>query len=362
MRRTDPLIVGGGPAGTAAAIVLAEAGARPVILERSRDDEDPLCGGFLSAPTAVALARRGVDPAALGAQPVGRLRLVAGTRTTEVALPAPGFGLSRRALDRALREAAARAGAGIERGATVRRIANGVIHLADGADLAADRPILATGKHDLHGLTRPRPADPTLGLRTRLAGTDDLTGVIELHLFDGGYAGLVLQEDGTANLCLAVRQSRLQDVAGGPAGLIAALATQSPRLADRIGSLGKVEAVAQIPYGWRATHADGAFYRIGDQAGVIPSLAGEGIGIALASGAEAAHCWMTGMAAGAFQPELARRMRRPIVVAGLLWGLAERPATARMALKALGTMPHLLGLAFSATRMRHATSALRRSG
>ena len=44
----DTLIVGGGPAGAAAAIMLAEAGIRAIVLERSRDTGDALCGGFLS--------------------------------------------------------------------------------------------------------------------------------------------------------------------------------------------------------------------------------------------------------------------------------------------------------------------------
>src|SRR5690606_12079305 len=65
---------------------------------------------------------------------------------------------------------------------------------------------LATGKHDVRGPGRPRAArDPALGLRLRLPASAAretlLGGRIELHLFDGGYAGVVLQEDGSANVC-----------------------------------------------------------------------------------------------------------------------------------------------------------------
>ncbi len=61
-----PLIVGGGPAGTAAAIALALGGERPLLLERQREVGDALCGGFLSWRTLEALARLGVESDALG--------------------------------------------------------------------------------------------------------------------------------------------------------------------------------------------------------------------------------------------------------------------------------------------------------
>src|SRR3546814_9763489 len=81
---------------------------------------------------------------------------------------------------------------------------------------------LAAGKNGFRGFPR-EPAewqrgDPAIGLRLRLPShpsLDRLVGdAVELHLFDRGYAGLVRQEDGSGNLCLAVHKSRL-DAAGG---------------------------------------------------------------------------------------------------------------------------------------------------
>src|SRR5262249_11943500 len=60
MRRTAALILGGGPAGAAAAIRLAEQGLRPLVIERNRETGDALCGGFLSWRTLESLARLGV--------------------------------------------------------------------------------------------------------------------------------------------------------------------------------------------------------------------------------------------------------------------------------------------------------------
>src|SRR5687768_13096496 len=113
-RVIGPLILGAGPAGCAAAITLARAGADPVLLDRSAEPGDPLCGGFVSWRTAARLRGLGVDPRALGAHPVTHLALFAGGRTAQMALPGTGFGLSRHVMDSALRQQARRAGAVLE--------------------------------------------------------------------------------------------------------------------------------------------------------------------------------------------------------------------------------------------------------
>lgn len=336
MRVEDPLIVGGGPAGSAAAIRLAHAGHRPLLLERTREPADALCGGFLSWRTLDALDRLGLDRAALGGAAANRLRLFAGETSAERLLPAPAMGLSRLRLDALMLDIAAQAGARVERGIAVRGWENGQLRVDD--DMLTPRTLfLATGKHELRGLARPRAAagtDPALGLRIRLGPHPTLDGLIgdaiELHLFDRGYAGLVRHEDGTANLCLAVYKSRL-DAAGGPEGLFAELAGL-PHLGERMAHrrAGVADAVAHIPYGWRAHSTESGVFRLGDQAGVIPSLAGEGMGIAIASGVRAADGWIARGRDGAahYQTEMARALARPIAIAARIKDAAQAPAVA----------------------------------
>ncbi|WP_447407143.1 hypothetical protein, partial [Clostridium perfringens] len=82
--------------------------------------------------------------------------------------------------------------------------------------------------------------------------------------------GIVLQEDGSANLCLAVHRSRLA-AAGSPAALLASLAAEAPVLAERLADLDDdlpIDAIANVPYGWRARGTEPGLYRLGDQAGV----------------------------------------------------------------------------------------------
>jgi menaquinone-9 beta-reductase len=361
MRRTDPLILGAGPAGSAVAIALARAGAQPLVLERTRETGDALCGGFLSWRTLAQLEALGIEPSSLAGHPVTRLRLFAGKRRAEAALPGGAIGLSRQALDSAMNAAALAAGAGIERGVTVRGVdADRTVHLS-GETLACDSLFLATGKHDVRGLPRPK-RDETLGLRVKLGPHPALSGMIgdaiELHLFRGGYVGIVLQEDGRANLCLAVRKARFAEAGGDSRALLSAIAAEVPALADRLAHLpdaAPIDAIAAIPYGWRATTTRPGLFRLGDQAAVIPSLAGEGIGIALASAAAAAQAWVEQGAEGAetYQTRFAEAARRPVNLALRLRDIAETPVAAHIGVSLTKLAPRLAAHFASATRIKY---------
>jgi menaquinone-9 beta-reductase len=349
MRRQDPLIVGGGPAGSAAAISLARGGASPLILERARETGDAICGGFLSWRTLETLARLGLD--APGGHPVTELALFAGKSVARAHLPRPAIGISRQALDTQLLSLAQQAGSGLERGVTVREISDdNNLRLGDGTDRQTESLFLATGKHDVRGIARPRDeGDLTLGLRVMLAPHLSLSALaahtIELHMFDRGYCGLVLQEEGQGNLCMAVRKSRLVEAGGDPEALIAELAHENPALGERIAFArrGPIEAISAVPYGWQATTTRPGLFRLGDQAAVIPSLAGEGNGIALASGIAAAEAWLAGGAAAApaYQAAFARAARPPVRTAMRLWHLGEKPLTAKLGVSLARLAPWL---------------------
>jgi flavin-dependent dehydrogenase len=359
MRRTAPLILGAGPAGCAAAIVLAERGAAPVLLDRDAEVRDQLCGGFLSWRTAEQLRALGVDPARLGARPVDRIALLARRQELLLPLPAAAFGLSRRALDGALRERAIAAGA--ELTVDTARSLEGVRVIGHEREWSGDSLFVATGKHDLRGLGRPRRAsDPALGLRVRLpasaARSALLANRIELHLFGGGYAGVVLHEDGSANVCLAARKSLLARSGGDPLRLLADLAEDHPAFAARLGDDwhdAPSETIGAVPYGWIARDTAPGLFRLGDQAAVIPSLAGEGISIALASGALAARTWLAQGAAGAqaYQRRMASFAAGPVRTARLAWSLAESPLAARLGIRLAGYVPALLRWLIEASRI-----------
>ena len=320
--------------------MLARAGLPHLLVERRRGG-DALCGGFISWRTIEALGTLGIEPDSLNPARLTRVRIFARERQREATLPHAALAVSRRRLDEVLLSAAITAGAAVEDGVTVREIDGLTARTAQGDAIATGALFLASGKHDIRGLGRPPEArgdDPTLGLRIRLPPSRAVAQVadaIELHLFDRGYAGLALQEDGSANLCMAVHRSRLSE-AGSPYGLFETIAGEMPALADRLVDLDRdipIDAIANVPYGWRARRGVPGVFRLGDQAGVIPSLAGEGMGIAIASGLSAARAYRDGGAdaAIAWQRRFARRLARPLAIAGAVRGIAEHPRAATLA-------------------------------
>ena len=362
MRRTPALILGGGPAGAATAIVLARAGAKHLLIERQRETGDAICGGFLSWRTLETLAALGIDAGELNPESLTELRLFSGKRQSQSRLPHPAKAVSRHRLDTLLLDKAIEQGAAIERGVMVQALEDGITRTHDGESFVTDALFLANGKHELRGAVRPakeRVEDPSIGLRVRLGPAPKmqtmLAGAIELHLFDRGYAGLNLQEDGTANLCLAVRLSLLTE-AGSPDALLKSLGHDQPHLGDRLewrDQKSAIDAIANVPYGWRVRSGVAGQFRLGDQAGVIPSLAGEGMGIAVASGMRAAQAYIRDGANGAidFQNQLSADLARPIGIASAIRAMGE--SQMRKIMPAATYVPGLANVLARLTRIEH---------
>ncbi len=355
------LVIGGGPAGAAAAIALARASVDVHLIERSTTYHDPVCGAFLGADSLACLHSLGIDPAALGAQSITRLRIISGTRVFELDLPFVASGLSRRALDEALINGAKSAGAVVTRGLAAQSAcaASRSIRIKGGAIWSADALFLATGKHDLRNTPRPTSGDTanSVGLRASLPASAEraaaLCGVIELHLFDEGYAGLLLLEDGTTNLCLSVSPGRIASAGSAPA-LLNELMRNAPLLRERVNSdlPGRFSAIAGVPYGWHGAETDPGVFRLGDQGAVIASLAGDGIAIALGSGQGAAAAYISEGpgAAQAWQRAWSDKCQRPLALAEALRRTAESPMLRSAGLLVIRLFPGLAARAASMTR------------
>ena len=354
---TQPVVLGAGPAGSIAALLLAEGGAQPILIDRDAEVGDAICGGFLSWRTTDALRGLGCDPAMLGARQVTRLRIFAADHQAEAALPEPAYGLSRHRLDSALRQLAQDKGARLEID-RARSVAPGLIE-GDRQSWESPAIFLATGKHDVRGEGRPRAAaDPALGLRVRIPPSPELQSLvgdaIELHLFPGGYAGIVLQEGGSANICLALRKHALSEAGGDPWEVLQAVARDNPHFAWRMAFAERqlpIDTIGAVPYGWIAQKTEEGMYRLGDQAAVIPSLAGEGMAIAVASGKAAARSYLTDEGAQQYQRDFAKRAARPVRVAGLLWQAAETSIGARAMTLASRFVPDAARLAMRMSRI-----------
>lgn len=355
------LIVGGGLAGSGLAIPLAEAGWRVTLVEREAGPHDKVCGEFLSREAMLYLGALGVDPVALGAVPVARVRIAGRRGDASVGLPFAAASLSRRVLDEALLERAADAGATVLRGRRVMALEPGfTARLDDGTQLQAPQVALATGKHDLRGHRRPPGRQNDLvGFKRhfRLAPEQAraLAGHVELMLFADGYAGLEPIEDGLANLCLVVRQSRLTALGGAWPALFDHAQGAVPLLArrlDRAEAIGaRTLAIATIPYGYVAGPAEAGLWRLGDQAAVIPSFSGDGMSIALHSARLAADHLLAGQSSAAFQARLAADVGAQVRRATLLSQALVHPSAQGGLLLAARLLPGLMNLVARATRV-----------
>ena len=368
MTDADVIVVGGGPAGSAAAIALARAGRRVLLLEREAGPVHKVCGEFLSGEAADALRALGVDLGALGALPLATVGLADDRRSADAPLPFPAFAVSRLTLDAALLDRARRAGAAVRTGVAVRAIepagAGVRVRTADGTVVQAPRVLLATGKHDLRDWRRTAPAPrfaDTVGWKMHLRLAPDaaaaVAGRTELHLLrDGGYAGLQPAGEGAAdlcaaNLCVLVPASGGRTFADVLAGLAAGRSPLARRLLGARPAWPRALAVAGTPYGHLAPVAAPAVWRLGDQAAVTPSLTGDGMAIALHSGRVAAAVLLAGGGADGYDRALRALVRPQLSRALLAQRVLETAAGRRSVLAIAAVWPGLLSAAASATRL-----------
>lgn len=348
------MIIGGGLAGAGAAIHLARAGLEVVLLEREAGAHDKVCGEFLSYEAVDSLRRLGVDPLALGAAPVERLAVCVGDRRVVGPLPFRALSLSRRVLDQTLLDRAQREGVEVKQGARVTRLERNAggwrASVASGEEVEAAQVFLATGKHDLRGFGRPPGLQPDLiGFKIHLdlpsAVRVRIDREVAVHLFPGGYAGLEQVENGRANLCLLVSKVAFAEHGRDWNGLVEHLARACPDLAELLeaGNARRLKplAISGIPYGHVQSRAQDGLWRLGDQAAVIPSLAGEGMAIALHSAELAAGLLLAGRGAGDYQQTLSRTVRGRVAGATLLSKALVGPAGPRLAALSMARAPGL---------------------
>jgi flavin-dependent dehydrogenase len=209
----------------------------------------------------------------------------------------------------------------------------------------------------------PRLGDPSrtgpeswFGLKLHLEDAGTIDGRVELHLFDGGYAGLAPIEAGRVNLCLLVRCAALR-AAGSPDRLLAERVLANPAARRSIDSprpCSRWHSVGPLGFGPRRAAAAGALF-VGDSAGTIDPFCGQGVSHALC-GAELAAPFaiaaaerggLDERAARAYQRRWSRALAGTTRRARLLAALFARPAVAAPVLRLLRgpaatLLPHLV--------------------
>jgi flavin-dependent dehydrogenase len=358
----DNLVIGGGLAGSMLAIRLAAAGRCVTVLEKERTAHHKVCGEFLSPEAVDYLRQVQIDPLRLGAEQIHFVRLSSKRSVVESPLPFTALSLSRFALDQAMLARAEQAGCTVHRGIFVDGLTQ------DGnlwqAQLRGQQPLsvhnvfLAAGKHDLRGFTRAPAAQGDLVAfkmhwRLEPPETEALRDFMELFLFAGGYGGLSLIEAGVANLCLVVRQACLRAL-GGWDPLLASILDENPLLHRHLRTARALWprplALSSIPYGYLA-NSPTSLWRIGDQAAVIPSFAGDGMAIALHSAALAAEMYLAGASPDLFTRRLNNQLRPGMSLATLISRFIVSNTGRTLAPPALSLFPHAMQWIAASTRI-----------
>jgi len=323
----DVIVVGAGPGGASASYYLARAGARVLLLDKSSFPRDKTCGDGLSPRAIAVLSDMGLlDTIAQKAFRVNYVGLYAPNGHSLVAQVQPtpdlvdyALVLPRLILDNLIVEGAARAGVSFQAPVHVSDVthtAEGVVVTGESAGRSfAERGrcvLIATGASTRllvrTGLLEQAPST-MLAARAYYGGVDKNSADLEFH-FDGvplpGYGWVFPISGGAANIGAGVYRAA-PGTAGTPHTSQAVFrtfveATLGPRLhgASRLGPVKGFPL--RVDFLETRLHGDRIF-AVGEAAGLVNPLTGEGIDYALESGRLAASYVVDLLARNAFDAQ-----------------------------------------------------------
>jgi geranylgeranyl reductase family protein len=302
MRNFDAVIIGAGPAGSAAAIALARLGYEVALVDKKTFPREKLCGDFINPINWAIFRDLGVE-ARVAAEPHGEVtgfritnssgreaETCFGSRERERSM---GLGMRRAALDQLLVQKAIELGATIRLGYRIEKI----LRTGQGWQLRAGEEswrakvlIGADGRNSWVaqqlGLNRSAAKQGrSVGFQSRLRCSAAIGGKIEIHLFPGGYAGMVALGDGTITLGMAIDKRKLGRERGAEF-LFSKVLAQNPHLNKiiaRSDGAAELRSVYPVYFPKRRSVADGALL-VGDAARVSEPVTGEGVYFAMRSG------------------------------------------------------------------------------
>ncbi len=386
MKSYDVVVIGAGPAGATAALMLARAGWSVGIVEKASFPRRKVCGEFISATSLPLMRELGVAGAFLArAGPaIQRIGLYAGNTILTADMPRPPHGLEahgraigREHLDTLMLARAAEAGAEVWQPWTlmqVEKTANGFVCTAVSKHAGQTRALRARIVIAAHG-SWERGTQPTQRLRYPSRASDlfafkahFLNGelpreLMPLVVFPGGYGGAVQTDGGRISFSCCIRRDYLEQCRRQRRDVTAAAAVFAHIQASCRG-VRETFAGARPDRAWlsagpirpgiRAFRRDGIF-AAGNAAGEAHPIVAEGISMAMQSAwllCERLVAQRDAALSGRGIEEIGRdyaaswrgNFARRIHAAAGFAHLAMRPVTAAMVLALLKRAPDMLTL------------------
>jgi len=290
----DAIVIGGGPAGTAAAITVARMGASILLLERGRFPRHKVCGEFVSGESLALLSSLldSQHTVLLGeAVRIPQARLFLDGTVLCIPVSPPAASIARVDFDAALWDSAVNTRVEARQQTSVQSIAGvGPFRVStSGGNFDARAVINASGRWS--NLTAEmafngKPAERWLGLKAYFSEPSPHASA-DLYFFDGGYCGVQpvnLSGNPGINACAMVRAdvaSTLPDVFARHAALRERSLRWQP-LSDPVST-------SPLIFRRPQPERDGILMA-GDSAGFVDPFVGDGISLAVRSGSLAAEC------------------------------------------------------------------------
>jgi flavin-dependent dehydrogenase len=280
------IIIGGGPAGTAAAITAARHGARVLLLEKGRFPRHKVCGEFISSES-LALLHSLLSPEIALLEQAPRIptaRVFLDGRELHAPVHPPAASISRFDLDLALWRAAEKAGAHTRLQTTVQGLfGREPFRVETGHGILQSRSVInAAGRWSSFSPRPPASDHKWLGIKAHFAEAGPPSSV-DLYFFAGGYCGVQPVGLNRINVSAMVRSDAATSLTG-------VFALHPPLQARSKAWEADTDPVSTSPLLFsRPDPLRDSMLLAGDAAGFVDPFVGDGIALALRSGAAAAQ-------------------------------------------------------------------------
>jgi flavin-dependent dehydrogenase len=295
----DVIVVGGGPAGSVTATLLAERGVRVLLCDKARFPRHKACSEYVNAAGARLLRQLGLADALVAsgahAMPAMLIHAPGGGRFLAEFDPdgsgTHALGLSRFRLDALLLDRARQAGVDVREGAHVRDLLRergrvcGVVATIDGQREVIRAPLTigADGRHSLVCRALDLASTPRWPRRTGLVahyrGVRGLDAWGEMHVARHSYAGLAPLEHGLTNVAFVAPSQAIASRVGTIDDFFAQGLAAIPALAAKLQGAERAGAIRGVgPMAHHARHVAGdGVLLVGDAAGFLDPFTGDGI-------------------------------------------------------------------------------------